>query len=357
MISTAPSLEIEIIPTASSRLPQVNFKELGFGKIFSDHMLVAEYKQGAWQKPQILPYGDIPMSPAMATLHYAQAIFEGLKCFYNKKGELVVFRPEENYNRLIRSSERLCIPILPKEIFMQGLHQLIQLDRNWVPKEAGSSLYIRPFIFASEAFLGVRPAEEYKFIIITSPVGAYYSEPVKVKIENYYTRAASGGVGNAKTSGNYAASLYPAQMARKEGYHQLVWTDAKTHEFIEESGTMNIMFVIDDVLITPPVGDSILDGITRKSLLVLAQDLGIKVEERPISVAEIIEAIASHRLQEVFGVGTAAVISQIVLMHYNGTDYQMPALETRKVSAALLAQLQGIRSGELPDIHQWLYKI
>ncbi len=361
MLSTDTSIYIDVQPTAHSRITELDQDNIPFGHVFSDHMFIADYKDGAWTDFKIVPYGNLSLSPAASTLHYSQTIFEGMKAFYNKKDEVVLFRPEENYERLMRSCERMCIPKMNKEIFMQGLKKLIDVDRKWVPKSEGSSLYIRPFIFASEGFLGVRPAEEYKFIIFTCPVGAYYTQPVRVKVETKFVRAASGGTGNAKTGGNYAAALYPAKLAQEEGYHQLIWTDAKEHKYIEESGTMNIMFVIDDgskgKILTPPVGDTILNGITRKSLVVLAKDLGYEVEERPVTVAEIEGAMKNGNLTEAFGVGTAAVISQIAAIGIEGIDYELPAIETRKISNHILKELKAIRSAESEDRFGWMEKV
>ncbi|WP_291727602.1 branched-chain amino acid aminotransferase [Bernardetia sp.] len=357
MLSTDTNIYIDVQPTQNSRIDTLDENNIPFGRVFSDHMFIADYKNGAWTDFKIVPYGNLSLSPAASTLHYSQTIFEGMKAFYNTKDEIVLFRPEENYERLMRSCERMCIPTMDKEIFMQGLKKLIDIDRKWVPKVEGSSLYIRPFIFASEGFLGVRPAEEYKFIIFTCPVGAYYTQPVRVKIEREFVRAASGGVGNAKTGGNYAAALYPAKLAQEQGYHQLIWTDAKEHKFIEESGTMNIMFVIDGKIVTPPAGDTILKGITRKSLVVLAKDLGYEVEERPITVDEVMEAIKNESLTEAFGVGTAAVISQIAAIGLDGTDYELPAVETRKISNHLLKELKALRSAEIEDRFGWMEKV
>lgn len=357
MLSTDTSIYIDVQPTENSRIASLDATNIPFGRVFSDHMFIADYKNGAWTDFKIVPYGNLSLSPAASTLHYSQTIFEGMKAFYNKNDEVVLFRPEENYERLMRSCERMCIPKMSKEIFMQGLKKLIEVDRQWVPKTEGSSLYIRPFIFASEGFLGVRPAEEYKFIIFTCPVGTYYAQPVRVKVETKFVRAASGGTGNAKTGGNYAAALYPAKLAQEQGYHQLIWTDAKEHKYIEESGTMNIMFVINGKILTPPVGDTILNGITRKSLVVLAKDLGYEVEERPVTVAEIEEAIKNGTLTEAFGVGTAAVISQIVAIGIEGTDYDLPAVENRQISNHILKELKAIRLGEIEDRFGWMEKV
>ncbi|MDE0470970.1 MAG: branched-chain amino acid aminotransferase, partial [Ekhidna sp.] len=328
-----------------------------FGKDFSDHMFVADYKNGEWQNLKITPYQDFAISPASATLHYAQSIFEGLKAHKNKNGEILVFRPDANAKRLIKSAERMCIPPIPEDLFLEAIDRLLALDKEWVPDSPGTSLYIRPFLFADEVFIGVRPSETYKFMIITGPVGGYYSEPVKVKIEKHFTRASKGGVGYAKTAGNYAASLYPAQKANEQGYHQLIWTDSQNHEFIEESGTMNIMFVIDGKLITPPTSDSILPGITRESALILARDWGLKVEERPVRVDEVIKATKNNTLTEAFGIGTAATVSHIQTIGYEGEDFELPPVKTRKVSNRLLDALTKIKLGETEDPYGWIRKI
>ncbi|MEQ9468690.1 MAG: branched-chain amino acid aminotransferase [Ekhidna sp.] len=351
------TLDIQITETSQSRLPQIDFENLAFGRTFSDHMFIADYKNGEWTDLRITPYQNLSISPANAALHYAQSIFEGLKAHKNDNGEILIFRPEANAKRMIKSAERMCMPPVPLELFMESIEALISVDRDWVPNKPGTSLYIRPFQFADDPFIGVRPSETYKFIVLTGPVGGYYAEPVKVKIEKHFTRAVRGGVGAAKTAGNYAASLYPARQAQAKGYHQLVWTDGQTHEFIEESGTMNIMFVINDTLVTPPTSDSILPGITRESALILARDWGWKVEERPIKVDEVIESIENGSLTEAFGIGTAATISHIAVIGYEGTDYQLPAIETRKISNRLLDALTGIKMGQIEDKYGWIKKI
>ncbi len=351
------TLNISVEKTQNSKLSQFDEDNLVFGKMYSDHMFIADYDNGVWGDFRIVPYGDLSISPANTTLHYSQTVFEGLKAHKNQAGDIFVFRPEDNAKRLNKSAVRMCIPEIPEEIFMEGLHQLLKLDAAWVPSKEGTSLYIRPFIFGFDPYVGIRPSDTYKFLIITCPVGAYYAEPVKVKIETHYTRAAAGGTGFAKTGGNYAAALYPAVQAQKDGYNQLIWTDGKNHEYIEEAGTMNLMFVIDNKLVTAPTGDTILKGITRDSALTLAKDWGLEVEERPIKVTEIIDAIKEGRLQEAFGAGTAATIAQIKAIGYEGVDYELPAIEGRKVSTRLMDELTKIKTGELEDKHGWLYKI
>jgi branched-chain amino acid aminotransferase len=296
--------------------------------------------------------------PGNATLHYGQAIFEGMKAYKNEQGKVLVFRADANAKRLNESATRMCMPTFPEETFMEALRQLLILDKGWVPQEKGSSLYIRPFMFAMDNYLGVKPSETYRFMIFTSPVGAYYSKPVSVKVETTYTRACEGGTGEAKAAGNYAASLYPALMAQKEGYDQLLWTDGKTHSQIEESGTMNVMFKIKGTLITAPThGGTILKGITRNSVLQLAKDWGQAVEERFLAVSELEEALKNGSLEEAFGVGTAATIAYINKINVNGKDYSLPEPSKDAFSTRVLKTLDGIKYGELQDPHQWIITI
>jgi len=345
----------DIKKTSQSRINEVDFDNIEFGKVYSDHMFAAEYKNGEWSDFRIEPYADLSISPANATLHYAQSVFEGLKAYKNKEGEIFIFRPEANAKRLIVSAERMCIPPIPEDLFMDAITELLKLDEAWVPTKPETSLYIRPVIFANDPYVGIRPSNTYKFLIFTGPVGAYYSEPVNVKIETHYTRAVAGGVGYAKTAGNYAASLYPAMQAQKEGFHQLIWTDGQTHQFIEEAGTMNLLFLIDDTLVTAPTGDSILNGITRDSVITLAKEWGIKVEEKKLSVKELIEAFDKGTVQEAFGAGTAATISKIKMIGYEGKEYLLPTKTT--LADKLFDALDKIKTGEIEDTHGWVYKI
>ncbi len=354
------SVDTLTIPThraETSRISEVDFENLQFGKTFSDHMFMVEYKDGEWQNPQVLPYGNLSLSPATSSLHYGQALFEGMKAYKDKNGDILLFRPLSNLQRLNKSAERLCMPELPEDLFMQGLEQLLQLDKDWVPSKEGSSLYIRPVMFATDDYIGVRPSLTYRFLIITCPVGKYYDKPVKVAVEPHYVRSAEGGAGYAKAAGNYAAALLPSRKMQEKGYDQLIWTDAKEHKYIEESGTMNVMFVIDDVLVTPSLSTSILHGVTRDSVLQVAKDLGYKVEERKVSVAEVIEAQKAGKLKEAFGTGTAAIISQIALIHHDGTDYELPAVEGREISNRVADELNKIRTGQASDTHNWVYRI
>jgi len=346
---------IDIQKIASSKIDQVDFDNIQFGKVYSDHMFISNFRNGAWDNNHILPYGNLSISPATPAIHYGQSIFEGMKAYRSAEGEILLFRPMDNFNRLNISAERMCMPPISEEVFMEGLRELINLDSNWVPSKEGTSLYVRPYVFSADEYIGIRPSVDFDFMIITCPVGAYYSKPVRVKIETHYTRAAEGGTGFAKAGGNYGGSMYPAKLAQEEGYDQLIWTDAKEHKFIEESGTMNVMFLIDDTLITAPAGDTILNGITRDSVLTLARDWGMKVAERKVSVEEVIDAAKSGRLQEAFGAGTAATIANIATIGHDGVDYDLP--ENRTFSGKVLTTLDDIRTGRSEDRFGWVHRI
>jgi branched-chain amino acid aminotransferase len=355
---SAASTAFTVHKAAQSKIQSVDWDNLPFGKIFTDHMFVMEYANGAWQQGEILPFGPIDMHPAMSAIHYGQSIFEGMKAYRNQANEVVLFRPELNAQRFAESAARMCMPAVPEDLFISAVKQLVQMDQAWVTNKPGYALYIRPFMFATDEFVGIKPSDTYKFVIINSPVGAYYAEPVRVKIEEHYTRAAIGGVGRAKAAGNYGASLYPAKLAQQEGYHQLVWTDAKTHSFIEESGTMNIMFVMNNTLITPSEdADTILRGTTKRTVIEVAKQMGIPVEERTVSVEEIITAAKNNTLQEVFGAGTAATIAQIALIGYRDEKIELPALETRQISNRIKDYLDAVKSGEQPDTNHWVLKV
>lgn len=357
MIMVAEAISIKVTKTKKSLLPEVDIYNTKFGHKFSDHMFVADFSNGQWHDLRIIPYEKILLSPSTSALHYGQAIFEGMKAYKSDNGEVFISRPWDNAKRFNKSAVRLCMPEIPTEIFVEGLKKLIALDHDWIPASDGCSLYIRPFMFSTDEFIGVRSSETYKFIIITSPSGAYYKEPIKVKVETHYSRACSGGTGFAKAAGNYAASLYPARLGQQNGYHQLIWTDANEHKYIEESGTMNVMFVIGDTLVTPGLHDSILAGITRDSILTIARDWGMKVEERKVSVDEIIEAHGKGILKSAFGVGTAATIAQIISINFNGTDYNLPPVESREFSNKIGKYLMGIRRGKLEDKYGWMMKV
>ena len=317
-------------------------------------MLWCEYKDGKWGEPHIKPYGKIEVSPALHTLHYGQAIFEGQKAYRMADGKIGIFRAHDNFLRLNKSAERMCIPAIPEDVFMNGLRALIEIDKEWVPRNESISLYIRPFMYGSSEFIAARPSEEYVFCILTSPSGPYYAGDVKVYIEEKYVRSADGGVGYAKAAGNYGGSFYPTKKIQQKGYTQIIWTDHRNHELIEESGTMNIAFVIDGVLRTPPLSERILAGITRDSVLTLARDWGMEVKEAPIKVNEIIQAIEEGRLTEAFGMGTAAIISSISTIGHREKDYPIPPQGSDSFATKIKAELGGIRSGRIEDKYGWM---
>jgi branched-chain amino acid aminotransferase len=349
--------KISIQKVKQSRLPEVDFTNIPFGKIYTDHMFMADFRDGDWSNLRIIPYGYMPISPATPALHYGQSIFEGMKALKNANEETLVFRPLDNWNRMNISAERMCMPYVPEELFMDSLSALIELDKNWIPTAEGSSLYIRPFMFSADEYIGIKASENFTFMIILCPVGAYYSTPVKVRIETHYTRAVEGGTGYAKAGGNYGGAIYPAKLAQDKGYHQLIWTDGKNHEYIEESGTMNVMFVIEDTLVTAPLSDSILAGITRDSVLKLARHWGMKVEERKISVREIVDGLQKGKVTEAFGAGTAATIAHIELIGFEDKDYYLPPIADRKFSNRVLEELDGIKRGTKPDPFGWIVKM
>jgi len=348
---------INIQRTAQSKLPEIDFDKLIFGRTFSDHMFVMDYRNGKWQQPDIMPYQTMNMAPASSVIHYGQSVFEGLKAYKNKEGEFGLFRPDLNIKRMNKSAERICMPTVPEDIFMEGLSTLVKMDSAWIPTGKLSSLYIRPVLFAIDEYIGVKASDSYRFMIFTSPVNAYYSKPVNVKLERHYTRAARGGTGFAKAAGNYAGSLYPAKKANEQGFDQLLWTDGKEHKYIEESGTMNVMFVIDGKLLTPELSDSILDGITRRSVLTLAKDWGIEVEERKVSVEEVISAASENRLQEAFGCGTAATIAHIASIADDDKVYTLPDIETRKISKRLENHFIDLKKFKTEDKHNWMISL
>ena len=349
--------KISVRKVERSRVDEFDFSSMPFGKFYTDHMFVADFREGEWKNLRIVPYGKIEVSPATPTLHYSHSIFEGLKAHRSASGEALVFRPLENLKRLNKSADRMCMASVPEDLYMESLKMLIDLDRAWIPKTPGSSLYIRPFLFSADEFIGIRPSIDFTYMVILSPVGAYYSTPVKVKIETHFTRAAAGGTGYAKTGGNYGGAIYPAKLAQEKGYHQLIWTDGKDHEYIEESGTMNVMFVIGDTLVTPALNDSILPGITRNSVLQLVRSWGLKVEERKISVKEVVDAMKAGTLKEAFGAGTAATITHIETIGYEDTDYTLPPVESRTLANRLYDELDGIKRGSREDPFGWVMKM
>jgi len=354
MIASVP---IAIEKVAKSRVQEVNWNDLGFGRVFSDHMLVATYKEGAWESPRIIPYGAIPFSPAISALHYGQAIFEGLKAFRNDRDEVFIFRPDRNAQRLNVSARRMCMAELPEEIFLEGLKALVKLDRSWIPKGEGESLYIRPHLFAIDEYVGVKPSDSYMFVIFTCPVGRYYTTELKVKIETEYTRAVRGGTGHAKAAGNYGAALFPTQIAKDAGYDQVLWTDGQNHEYFEESGTMNVMFMSGNRILTPATSDSILDGITRSSVLQLLRDWNYQVEERKVSVAEIVDLMKAGNLHGAFGIGTAATIAPICTIQHEGTNYELDAANYMPFSDRINTYMDRLKRGLEMDTHHWNVRV
>ncbi|MFK8043845.1 MAG: branched-chain amino acid aminotransferase [Crocinitomicaceae bacterium] len=356
MITESHKISIEEVQ--NSKLGEVDFDNLPFGKHFADYMFEMDFCDGAWQEAKIVPFRNLSMHPATSALHYGQAIFEGLKAAKNDAGEILVFRPDMNAKRFNESAERMCMQPVPESIFLDGLKVLLSKNRDWVPSKEGQSLYIRPFMIATDEYVGIKASDNYKFLIICSPVGSYYADPVKVKIETHFTRAAEGGVGRAKAAGNYAASLLPAKKGLEEGYRQLIWTDAKTHTFIEEAGTMNVVFVIDGKIITPSEdSDTILKGITKRSVLEIAKDWGYEVEERPVTVAEVIEAIDNKTLEDAFGVGTAATLVQIIGIGYEGIDYDLSGLKSSGFAEKMTKYVSDYKTGKVEDKYNWIVTV
>jgi branched-chain amino acid aminotransferase len=349
--------EIAVRKTNHSKIGEVDFENLEFGKYVADHMLVCDYAKGDWQQPQIVPFANLSLSPMALALHYGQTVFEGMKAFRMKDGRISIFRMEKHYDRFVKSLERMCMAVPPKEIFVDGLSKLVETDKAWVPGQKGSALYLRPFMYASEARFGMKISDEYRFIVFTGPVPELYAKPIRVKVETNYTRAAKGGTGFAKSGGNYGGAYYPTRIAREQGYDQVLWTDGVENKFIEESGMMNVMFVINDVLVTPPLSDSILDGVTRDSLLTLAKDLGYKTEQRPVEVAGLEKAFLNNTITEAFGAGTAAVVAPIQTIQINGIDHQLPEYNEGSMLNKLKQKLERIRTGVEDDIHEWNFII
>lgn len=339
-----------------SRINTVDFKNLDFGGVFTDHMYSCDFIDGEWINSEITPYKPITVSPASRVFHYGQACFEGMKAFKDNDDKTWLFRPVDNYERITKSSKRLAMPEFPKDLFFNALHNLLKIDADWIKPGLGNSLYIRPFIFASEGTINATEAKEYKFMIICAPASSYYSGEVRVKIEKSFSRAAKGGVGYAKAAGNYAAQFYPTILAKNEGYQQIIWTDSSTHEYIEEAGTMNLFFRIGDKLITAPTSDSILDGITRKSLIQIARDEYIDVEIRPLLVSELIDAANNGSLIEIFGSGTAVVVLPILGFGYENNKYELPIKENSWANL-LKNKLNNIQYNLSNDPYGWTIEV
>jgi branched-chain amino acid aminotransferase len=356
-------MEIKMTPVPPERLKMrpTDESQLGFGDIFSDHLFIMNYESGkGWFDPRIEPYGDIHLDPAAMALHYGQEVFEGLKAYRGKDNAIYLFRARDNCARLNRSARRLCMPEVDVDLFMEGMKKLIQLDEAWVPGTGGTSLYIRPTMLATEPHLGVRPSRTYIFFVIVGPVGAYYKEglnPVKIYVEDHYIRAAVGGTGEAKTAGNYAASLLAAELAKEKGFTQVLWLDAAERKYVEEVGTMNMFFVIDDEIITAPLNGSILPGITRDSVIRILKDWGMAVSERSLTIDEVISAAGSGSLKEAFGTGTAAVISPVGQITFKGKDYRVAGGKMGDLSLRLYDEITALQYGEKPDPYGWVERI
>lgn len=351
------AMGIKVQKAERSKLHDLSLENLPFGKYFSDHMLEADFENGEWKNVEIKPYQPMLLNPSVAAIHYGQSIFEGIKAYKDRQGEAYIFRPIDNFHRFNISAERMQMPVVPEEIFMEGMKQLVSLDRNWIPSREDHSLYIRPFMFASDELIGVRPSENYKFMIILSPTGPYYSAPMRIYVEEKYVRAVPGGVGFAKAAGNYGAAMYATAEARKKGYDQVLWMDAFEHKYVQECGTMNVFFIIGNTAITPGLEQgTILGGVTRQSALTLLKEMGFNVEERNLSIDEIMDAYRAGLLFEVFGTGTAATISMIRELRYKDFVMQFDT-EKWKTAPLLKSWLTDIREGRREDKYQWMTKI
>ncbi len=351
-----PKCKIDIEKVAESRVGEVDFEHLEFGKIFTDHMFECDFKNGAWETPVIRPYAPLQIEPSARVFHYGQAVFEGMKAYKDDLGAIWLFRPVENFERINKSAKRLAMPEFPKDYFFEGLRTLLNLDSEWIKNGVGNSLYVRPVLIATEPAIAASPSMEYKFMIICSPAKAYYSGEVRVIVAEKFSRAADGGVGYAKAAGNYAGQFYPTNLAQEKGYQQIIWTDAKEHEYLEEAGTMNVFFRIHDKLVTAPTNDRILDGVTRKSLIQLAKDNNIECEVRSVSISEIKSAARDGSLKEIFGAGTAAVVNPIVGFAHKGEEFDLPKTED-SYADFFKKKLTDIQYNKSEDAHGWRYQV
>ena len=355
-MSTKTNHSISVKHIEKSRINEIDFNHLIFGNDFTDYMFECDFKNGSWNNPTIKPFGNLSISPVAKVFHYGQAVFEGMKAYKDDQDKIWLFRPEDNFNRINKSSKRLAIPEFPKELFFKALESMLQLDKDWIKPGFGNSLYIRPFVIATESGVSASPSSEYKFMIVCSPAHAYYTGDIKVVIAEYYSRSADGGVGAAKAAGNYAAQFYPTNLAKEKGFHQVIWTDANEHKYLEEAGTMNVFFRINDTLVTAPISDRILDGITRKSIIALATRDGIAVEERRITIQELIEASKNDSLKEIFGAGTAAVISAISDFSHQQVVYYLPKITT-SFAKMFKNKLMEIQYNKSEDTFGWRYEV
>ena len=353
--STATTVNVERVEI--SRIDQVDFSDLTFGTIFSDHMLYVEYRNGSWQRPTIKPYGSLHLAPSISALQYGVSVFEGLKAHRSTTNDALLFRPLENARRLNRSARRLAMPEVPESLFLSGLIELVRQDRAWLPPSCSGALYIRPCYFSIENSIRVKPAEEYAFVIFTCPVGTYYNAPLEIFATEKYTRAFPGGTGDIKPAGNYAAALIADFEAREAGFNSVMWLDAIERRYIEECGVMNIFFVMNNSVVTPSLGGTILPGVTRDSVITLLRDMNVEVVERRISIDELAEANSKGTLMECFGTGTAATVAHVRRIRCGEIEITLPAIETRRVGPRVLDRLVGIMTGAEPDIHGWIERI
>jgi branched-chain amino acid aminotransferase len=346
------SYNIKITPIEKSKIDTVDINNIIMGFSFSDHMFICDYQDGQWQNPRIEPLTLIPTHPAAMALHYGQAIFEGMKATLGKDGTPLLFRPDENAKRLNFSADRMGMPIFPEDLFVESLKKLVAMEKNWIPTKEGSALYLRPFMYADEAFIGMRAATSFKFIVMASPSGPIYSHKIKLYAETKYIRAANGGTGEAKAAGNYAAAIRPTEYAKSKGYDQVLWLDAQDFEYIQEVGTMNIFFKLDGKFITPDLSGSILSGITRMSVITVLRDKGYEVTERPITITEIKEAFANGTLEEAFGAGTAVGIAMI--QEIGNQDFTLKLPVENPVSEMVKQTLNDIKSQKIEDKFGWI---
>ena len=355
-MSLKNALEIDIVKAQSSKIDTVDFENLSFGNVFTDHMLVCDFKEGEWQKPLIKPYEPFLIDPSAKVFHYGQAIFEGMKAYKDDNETVWLFRPDENYKRFNKSATRMAMPEVPENVFIDGLKTILEIEKDWVKKGLGNTLYIRPFMIAIGSGVIAQPSTQYRFMIILSPARSYYSGEVKVIIAEHFSRAANGGIGAAKAAGNYSAQFYPTKLANDKGFQQIIWTDDATHTKLEEAGTMNVFFRINDTLYTAPTSERILDGVTRKSLIDIAKRDGIEVNIRPVLVTELIEAAKNGTLKEIFGTGTAAVVNPIVGFSYQDIYYELPKIEN-SIALELKDKLTRIQYKLAEDTFGWTVKV
>jgi len=348
---------IPITRVSQSRLTETLREDSEFGATFSDHMLVADWEAGSWKQPQIVPFGPLSFSPALTPFHYGQAIFEGFKAHRTVNRGVAQFRPRENFARMNRSATRLAMPEIPESLFLEGVTELVRLDRDWVPYREGGSLYVRPTYFGVDDTLLVRPANRFRLIVMTCPVGPYFAQPIRLLAEERFVRAFPGGTGDSKAAGNYAGGLLAARLAQEKGYHNVLWLDGVERRYVEESGVMNVFFVLDGKAITPPLSGTILPGVTRDSALTLLREIGVPAEERQISIDEVLSAHAAGKLTEAFGAGTAAIVAPIACIRYRDRDLQFPTVSDSSVAARLRSRLVAIQTGREPDTHNWLLPV